>query len=49
MTRVTITLQEVEGGTKVNILHEGLPGRESTEGPEGFGESLANLPAAMEA
>lgn len=49
-TRVTITLEDVPGGTKVTILHEGLPSRESAEGhAEGFAESLANLAAAMEA
>lgn len=48
-TRVTITLEDVPGGTKVTILHEGLPSRESAKGhAEGFGESLANLAAAMD-
>lgn len=48
-TRVTITLEEVAGGTKVTILHEGLPGWESAEGhADGFAESLANLAVAME-
>lgn len=49
-TRVTITLEDVPGGTQVTILHEGLPSRESAKGhAEGFTESLENLADAMEA
>lgn len=48
-TQVTITLEEVPGGTRVTILHEGLPSRESAEGhADGFSECLENLAAAME-
>lgn len=49
-TRVTITLEDAPDGTRVTILHEGLPTRESAEGhADGFAECLANLAASMEA
>lgn len=47
--RITITLEEIDGGTKVTILHEGLPPGPAGDGaPEGWGQSLDNLQRLVE-
>lgn len=49
-TRVTIMFRDVEGGTEVTIVHEGLSGRESVQShAEGWTQALENLAAAYEA
>lgn len=43
-TKVTITFRDVQGGTEVTIVHEGLPGPEAVEGHlGGWTQSLENL------
>lgn len=47
--RVTVTLTEVEGGTLVEVVQEGVP-RPAAEGaPGGWGQSLDNLQNLVEA
>lgn len=47
--RVTVTFEEVEGGTKVSILQEGIPAVIPTEdATTGWGMSLENLARLVE-
>ena len=47
--RITVAFASVEGGTRVDVLHEGIPPGGARGAPEGWRQSLENLARLAEA